>query len=184
MSSTAAARRYAEALADVAFERGQTIEIERELSLFADLFTENDELRQAFASPVISQRQKRNILDAVIEQTRPGDVTVNLLRLLLRNSRLHQITAVHREFRNAVYRREGVIPAEVTTAVPIDQREQQILVRQLEDVSGKRVEAIFKSDPALIGGVITRLGSVVYDGSIRTQLETIKQELKYDGTTS
>ncbi|HEU4390209.1 MAG TPA: ATP synthase F1 subunit delta [Blastocatellia bacterium] len=184
MSETAAARRYAEALADVAFERGQTIDIQQELGAFADLFTRNDELRDTFSSPVIPQRQKRKVLDAVIELTRPGDVTTNLLRLLLRNNRLHHIKAVDRAFRDAVNRREGVVPAEFTTATPIDQKDQQLLVRQVEEVTGKRVEPRFNSDPALIGGVITRVGSVVYDGSIRTRLETIKNELKSEGTTS
>jgi F-type H+-transporting ATPase subunit delta len=181
---SAAARRYAEALADVAFERGQTIEIEQELGGYAELFATNRELYDTFASPIVSQREKRKILDAVIDQTQPGEVTANLLQLLLHNYRLHEIVSVHREFRRAVNRREGVVPAEVTTAAPIDQAEQRLLVRQLEDLTGKRVEARFASDPALIGGVITRLGSVVYDGSIRKRLETIKQQLKRDGTAS
>jgi F-type H+-transporting ATPase subunit delta len=181
---SAAARRYAEALADVAFANGTTVEVEVELRAFAELFSTNRELREAFASPVVSRKDKKKVLGAIIDRTKPSGLLANLLHLLLRNYRLHQTPDVYREFKNEINKRGGVIPAEVTTASRIGPEEQRLLVGRLEQITGSRIEAKFKEDPALLGGAITRVGSVVYDGSIRTRLERIKRQLKEEGGAS
>lgn len=179
--SAAIARRYAEALADVAIARGLTSQIEAELRGYADIFATNRELYDAFASPIVSQADKQRLLRAIVERTRPNEVVGNLLTLLLRHYRLHQIEAVYWQFRRTMNGRQGIVSAEVTTAAPVDADEQDLLLRQLEQMTGKRVEAQFKTDPSLIGGAVTRIGSTVYDGSIRTRLESIKEELKHGG---
>ena len=100
---------------------------------------------------------------------------------MLSHYRLHDLTEVHEQFRRAINRRRGIALAEVTTASPATQAAQDMLTSRLQELVGKQVQVQFKTDPALIGGAVTRLESVVYDGSIRTQLQTVKQRLK-EGT--
>ncbi|HLG17846.1 MAG TPA: ATP synthase F1 subunit delta [Blastocatellia bacterium] len=178
MSVTAIARRYAEALADVATERNQIEQFDSELQAFVEMMTSSRELHGVFASPTISYDNKSRVLDALIERATPGQPMANLLRLLLRNDRLHNLHAVHDAFKRIVNERRGVVSAEVTAAGEMSAAEQEALRARLGLLTGKKVELQFKTDPSLIGGVVTRIGSVVYDGSIRTQLQEIKQRMK------
>lgn len=178
MSVTTIARRYAEALADAALAHGQVSQIDADLHAFAEMMSASRELYDLFASPVVSQRDKSKVLDAIIARGRPTQMTSNLLRLMLTNHRLHHIKHIYEQFRRIINERAGVVVAEVTTAQPIGPAEQASLSRRLEKMTGKQVQFQFKTDPSLIGGVVTRIGSVVYDGSVRTQLQEIKQQLK------
>jgi F-type H+-transporting ATPase subunit delta len=180
MSVTAIARRYAEALADVALARNQVEQTEAEVGAFTEMIASSRELYDVFASPALSQKDKGRVLEAIIERARPSKETANLLRTLLRHYRLHYIDVVHEQFRREINRRRGVVAAEVATAGPVAEEDRRILSRRLEEITGNRVEIEFKTDPSLIGGVVARIGSVVYDGSIRTQLHTVKQKLKQD----
>jgi F-type H+-transporting ATPase subunit delta len=177
MSVIAVARRYAEALADVAAEHKQIDQVMQELKQFVDLYQASPELGSLIPNSGVSQSDKLKVLNAIIARTRPSEPTSNLLRLLLKHYRLESISVVYQEFQKEINRRMGVVPAEITTAGPVGSAEQEIMVRRLQAVTGKQVQANFTVDPALIGGAITRIGSVVYDGSIRTQLETIKQRM-------
>jgi F-type H+-transporting ATPase subunit delta len=181
MSIVAIARRYAEALADVAIAHNQVEQMDAEVGAFAQMIRDSRELYDVFASPVVSQEQKLSVLDAIVERTGLSAMIANLLRTMLSHYRLHDLTVVHEQFRRAINRRRGIALAEVTTAVPASQAAQEMLTRKLQELVGKQVQIQFKTDPALIGGAVTRLESVVYDGSIRTQLQTVKQRLK-EGT--
>ncbi|HJQ24638.1 MAG TPA: ATP synthase F1 subunit delta [Blastocatellia bacterium] len=178
MSATTVARRYAEAMADVAIARNQVDQIDAELRTFAEMLRQSRELAQVFASPVLPQADKGKVLEALIARTRPGTFTANLLRTMLTNYRLPLVAEVYEQYRRIINERRGVVVAEVTTAQPLAQAEQAQLGQRLQAITGKRVEFQFKTDPALIGGVVTRIGSVIYDGSVRTQLQEIEQRLK------
>jgi len=177
MSAIAAARRYAEALADIATEHKHVDLVMIELKQFVELYASNPELSAFFPNSGISQADKLKVLNAIIARTKPSETTTNLLRLLLKNYRLESIAAVYHEFQKEINRRTGVVPAEITTAGSVDPSEREMIVSRLKAVTGKQVQANFKVDPALIGGAITRIGSVVYDGSIRTQLDAIKRKM-------
>ena len=178
MSVTAVARRYAEALADVAIAHNQVEPIDSELRAFSELIRSNRELYELFASPIVSQTDKLKVLEALVSRLGSGKLTGNLLRALLSNYRLHYAPEVYEQFRRELNERKGLVTAEVTTASEVGAAEQAKLGRTLEKMTGKRVEFKFRTDPALIGGVVTRIGSVVYDGSVRTQLAEIKEKLK------
>lgn len=182
MSVTTVARRYSEALADVAIEHNQVKQIEMEVAAFARMMKESRELHDVFASPAVSTDDKGRVLEALIEHAKPSKWTANLLRTMLRHYRLHLLGAVHERFRDEINRRRGVVIAEVTTAVAAGDQERDALARRLQQITGKQVELQFATDPDLIGGIVARIGSVVYDGSIRTQLQTVKQRLKQGGT--
>lgn len=178
MSLIAVARRYAAPLADVGIARNKADLIDSELAVFAEMIGTNGELSNLFASPVISQDSKREVLDAIIERTHPDPLTANLLRTLLRNYRLQYVGAVHEEFRREMNSRKGIVIAHVATAAPVAASQQESLGRRLHEMTGKQVQLEFTTDPALIGGVVTRVGSMVYDGSVKTQLQEVEQRLK------
>lgn len=184
MSVTAIARRYAEALADVALAQAKVEEIENEVAAFAQMMKENRELYDVFASPAVSQEDKGRVLAALVERAKPSRWTANLLKTMLRHYRLHLLGAVLGKFRDEINRRRGIVIAEVTTATPAGVQEREVLARRLQELTGKQVQLRFNADPDLIGGIVARIGSVVYDGSIRTQLQTVKQKLKQDGATA
>ena len=191
MSVIAIARRYAEALADVATARNQVERIENEVRVFAEMMKSSRELHDMFASPIVSQTDKLRVLEALIKRVLTSRVsdeifdellknnaTANLLRTMLSHYRLHHVAEVYEQFRREMNERKGLIIAEVTAATQVGAAEQARLGRTLEQMTGKQVEFKFKTDPSLIGGVVTRIGSVVYDGSVRTQLQEIKERLK------
>lgn len=178
MSVTAIARRYAEALADVAFAHDQVEQIDAEVRSFAEMMQTSRDLHHVFASPVIGQDEKAKVLNALIERAKPGAMTANLLRALLNHHRLQHLGEVYEQFRRKVNERKGTVLAEVTTAAPVGPSEQQRLGDKLRELLGQQVQLQFKTDESIIGGVITRVGSVIYDGSIRTQLQGIKERLK------
>lgn len=191
MSVIAVARRYAEALADVATARNQVEQIDNEVRVFAEMMKSSRELHDMFASPIVSQTDKLRVLEALIkrvltirvsdeifDELLKNNATANLLRTMLSHHRLHHVAEVYEQFRREMNERKGLIIAEVTAAAEIGAAEQARLGRTLEQMTGKQVEFKFKTDPSLIGGVVTRIGSVVYDGSVRTQLREIKERLK------
>ena len=178
MSVTAIARRYAEALANVAVARDKVEDTDAEVRAFADMMRDSRELHQVFASPILSQVHKERVLDALVARARPSQMTANLLKTMLKHHRLHILGEVYSEFRREINERRGVVVAEVTSASPLATAEQARMRERLVEMTGRQVNLQFATDPSLIGGVVTRIGSVVYDGSIRTQLQEIKERLK------
>lgn len=178
MSIIAIARRYAEALADVAIEHDQVEQIDREVRAFVQLMEASRELHDVFASPILPMTDKRKVLDAILDRTRPSQITANLLRTMLSHYRLHHLAEMYKQFRREINERKGLIVAEVTVAAEVGQSEQERLGRTLKRLTGKQVEFKLRTDPSLIGGVVTRIESTVYDGSVRTQLQEIKERLK------
>lgn len=178
MSITTIARRYAEAVADVAVAQNQVEQIDAELKTFVQMMKSSRELHDVFASPVLSNEQKSKVLAALIERAKPSQAIANLLKVMLHNYRLHNLDAVYEQFKREISERQGLLAAEVITAQTLSVEEQNVLRGRLQELTGKQVQVQFKTDATLIGGVITKIGSVEYDGSIRTQLETVKQKLK------
>ena len=177
MSITTVANRYAKALADVIMERGQTLAVSDEITAFAQLVEQSPELRDVFASPVIALDRKKAVLQELLARLQFRPTTNNFLQLLLTNQRLHQIDVVRASLMKELDERAGVVSADVTTARALAANEQEHLLQQLETATSKRVRVHFKTDPEIIGGVVTRVGSVIYDGSIKNQLALMKQQL-------
>jgi F-type H+-transporting ATPase subunit delta len=176
-SPTQIARRYAEALADAA-EANQLLAAAREdLHAFAEIVAENRELGDVLASPAISPEHKSAVLEAILERVKPLPLVASFLRVLLRNTRIHHLAAVDREFASEVDRRTGVVMADVTTAKPLTDAERGVLSARLAAMTGKKVKLSFSTDEALIGGVVTRIGSRIYDGSIRAKLDAVKRQM-------
>ena len=177
MSLTTLANRYARALVDVTTERNETSEVKTELEQFASLLREHAELSEAFSSPVIAQKKKRAVLEDILAITKPRGTTANFLKLLLDNYRMHNLDIMLAAVGRELDRRAGVVLADVTFARQPDAAESDQLKKRLQEATGKDVRMKVKTDPNIIGGVVVRVGSRIYDASIRTQLAELKQQL-------
>ena len=177
MSVQIVARRYASALADVLLERGEAREVQEELKTWESLFQSNENLREVFRNPTIALDQKRAVLNKLIERARPRPTTVNFLKVLLQNQRLTDLDAINRKLAEVLDVRAGLLAATVTTARSVPADAQQKLHVTLSTLTGSKVRVDFATDPELIGGLVTRIGSTVYDGSVRNHLQQIKAKM-------
>ncbi len=177
MSVETVARRYATALADVVTKTGETENIKNELAAWETMVNSNSGLLDAFRSPAIQQNQKEKVLESLIEKSRPAPTTANFLRLLLRNGRLAEISQINQKFSSVLEERSGGVSAKVFSARPLADTEKQELKINLEKMTGKRISPNFEIDNNIIGGVVATIGSTVYDGSVKTQLQTLKEQL-------
>jgi F-type H+-transporting ATPase subunit delta len=176
-SPTQIARRYAEALADAAEAQNILSAVGQDLHAFATLVASNNELDEVLSSPAVTTENKSAVLDAVILRAKPLPAVANFLRVLTRNTRIHYLAAIDRAFAAEVDRRTGVVMADVTTAEPLKDAERQALAATLARMTGKNVKLTFSTDGNLIGGAVTRIGSKIYDGSVRAKLDSIKQQM-------
>ncbi|MGH9751719.1 MAG: ATP synthase F1 subunit delta [Blastocatellia bacterium] len=177
MTGTTIANRYARALADVIIERGETNEVVKELTGFERMMSEHPQLRDVFASPVIAAERKRAVLDELLARIDLRQTSANFLRLLLDNSRLQDLDQMLNALSRELDARMNIVSADVTTAREISQQEKDALQSRLKAATGKEVRLQFRTDPAIIGGVVARIGSLVYDGSIKNQLAQMKRKL-------
>jgi F-type H+-transporting ATPase subunit delta len=176
-SASQIARRYAEALADSAEAENALSPIAGDLAAFASLVASSPELQSVFASPIVEPEKKGAVLEALIARAQPLPLVARFLHVLHSNDRLRYLEAVNRAFAREVDRRLGVVMADVTTAEPLGEAEREALAKRLEQMTGKRVKLSFATDEKLIGGVVTRIGSRIYDGSVRAQLDAVKRQM-------
>ncbi len=177
MSVETISRRYASALADVVTNSGETEMVKNELKTWEQLIAANADLQNAFANPAIAHASKEKVLEGLLEKTRPSRTTANFLRVLLRNSRLTELSEINSRFESVLEERSGSLSAEVTSARELSEAQRAELRSNIEKLTGKQVKLNFAVEPALIGGVVARIGSTVYDGSVKTQLENLKEEM-------
>src|SRR5215471_13468337 len=177
MSVQTVARRYAFALADVVLERGEAAEVQQELRAWEQMLQSNQNLRVVFANPTIPLEQKRAVLNRLIELARPRPTTANFLKVLLQNQRLTELSEINKKLEQVLDGRAGLVAATVTTARPIPDDVSNRLQVALASLTGRKVRIDFVTDPELIGGLVTRIGSTVYDGSVRNQLQLIREKM-------
>jgi F-type H+-transporting ATPase subunit delta len=177
MSVQAVARRYASALADVILTRGEAREVQNELVIWQQMLDSQDNLRTAFANPTVALDQKQAVLNRLIELSKPRPTTANFLKVLVQNQRITELPEINNKLADILDERAGTVGATVTTARPIPAEVHEQLRGTLASLTGKKVRIDFITDPNLIGGVVTRVGSTVYDGSVRNQLQQIKDRM-------
>ena len=177
MSVQTVARRYAAALADVVTKSGEARQVQEELSAWELMMQGNADLLEVFRNPTIPYDQKRRVLSALIARARLRGTTANFLHVLLQNQRLPELREINRALARELDERAGVISAHVTTAHAVPEATHAALRARLARLTGRDVRLEFGVDENLIGGVVTRIGSTVYDGSVRNRLEQIKQRM-------
>jgi F-type H+-transporting ATPase subunit delta len=171
------ARRYAAALADVIIARGEARQVQEELSAWELMMRSNEQLLEVFRNPTVPYEQKRKVLNELIARSRVQPTTANFLQVLLQNQRLTDLSEINNRLAQVLDERSGFVSAEVTTARAVPESSQQALREKLQAMTGKNVRLTFKTDEELIGGMVTRIGSTIYDGSVRNQLQRAEEKL-------
>lgn len=173
MSLQTVARRYASALADVVIERREAREVQAEIKDWASMIDGNPQLKEVFANPTVAYEQKRTVLEELISRTRVRETTASFLRVLLRNQRLAQLPEISERFGHILDERGGIVAAEITTARPIPEELKKTLHDALASATGRTVRLTFATDEAIIGGVVARIGSTIFDGSVQNHLDRL-----------
>jgi len=171
------ARRYAKALLDVASASNELEAMRQELTSFADLLREHRELRQLLINPSILRRDKLQILEDILTRLALRPLAKSFLRILLEAGRLPSLDSVLRAYEGLVDDWLGRVKARVTTAGPLQAEAQERLRQRLEQVTGKKVYLEVEQDPRILGGLVTQMGSLLYDGSLRTRLARLREEM-------
>ena len=172
------AARYARALADVVLEaKLNPAEVLQQLEDFAATFAGSKELREVLLNPSLPTAKRVAILDAVNRRIGCGPKVRNFLAVLISRERLAALSEIVEEYRLEMNRRLEISDAEVLTARPLQEQERAKLEREVAELAGTRVNATFRQDKSLIGGAIVRIGSTIYDGSVRGRLERLRERL-------
>src|ERR1700722_8795774 len=172
------AARYARALADVVLDaKLNTAEVEQQLEDFVATFAGSKDLREILLNPSIPARQRVAILDKINGRVGCGPQVRNFLAVLIKHERLGALTEILEEYRLEMNRRLSISDAEVVTARPLEDQERAKLEEQVSELAGTRDNAPFRQDKSLIGGAIVRIGSTIYDGSVRGRLDRLKERL-------
>ncbi len=171
------ARRYANALADVAVKSGKNEAIKGELDSWENMIFSSKDLSAAFRNPTIPHASKESVLERLIEHSKPSTTTANFLRVLLRNSRLTDLPAINKKLAAVLEERSGVVTGTVVSARKLSDEEKAAFEDSLRKAEGKEVRLKFEVDEGLIGGAVTRIGSTVFDGSVKTQLDRLEEKM-------
>ncbi len=177
MSNETIARRYSTALADAAIAGGNAPVVKAELEGLGRLFIESQDLRAVFSNPAINHDKKVKVLDGLIAKAKPTKTTGNFLKVLLQNGRIGEIAEISDRFAQVLQERSGVVSVTVTSARELPATEKAEFETSLAKITGRQVNIKFEIDPDLIGGAVTRIGSTVFDGSVRTKLENLREQL-------
>lgn len=178
MSTRASAGRYARALLDVVIKEGNPGQVDQELTTLAGMFAGNSELQKALANPAVPVGAKRKVVESLVARIQPTPALGKLLLMLADRDRLALIPELAAVYRERLMEHQQVINAEVTTAVPLTPDRVAQFEKRIAAATGRRVTMTATVDPALIGGAVARVGSIVYDGSIATQLAKMRERLE------
>jgi F-type H+-transporting ATPase subunit delta len=172
------AGRYATGLFDLARETNAIDAVKADLERFDALVAESADLNRLVRSPVFSADEQLRALSAVLDKTGIGGLAAKFLKLVTTNRRLFAVRDMVRAYREMVAKHKGEAIAEVTVAEPLKDEHLDALRSALKSVSGKDVDLAIKVDPAIIGGLVVKLGSRMVDTSLRTKLNAIRHAMK------
>jgi F-type H+-transporting ATPase subunit delta len=175
------AGRYATALFELALEHKAVDAVKAELEGFDGLITQNADLARLVRSPAFSAEQQTNALSAVMDKIGIAGLTAQFLKVVASNRRLFAVRDMVKAYRAMVARHHGEVTAQVTVAEPLSDAHRAAIKDSLNAVTGKDVGLDVKVDPAIIGGLVVKLGSRMVDSSLRTKLNSIKHAMKEVG---
>jgi F-type H+-transporting ATPase subunit delta len=168
-------RVYARALFDAALERGSVRAAQDQLGAVAEAMAELPQLRSVIGNPQVDAASKAAVLEAAAGE--PDEIVTNFLRLVAEKGRAGSIEDIHAELERIVAQAEGQLTVTLTTAYELSDSEAADIVGRIEQASGRKVEAVRKVDPALIGGIVLQAGSLRADASVRGRLDRLALEL-------
>lgn len=174
----AVASTYARAFADVVFDAH--LDAARAiggLRQIAALFSQSIELRRVWENPAVPVEQKRKLLDVIVQRDGIERQVRNLIAVLIDHRRLPYLSRIVEQLEKELDARLGFTEAQISSARELGSGEKQVLETQIAKTTGKKVRATYGLDPSLLGGAVVRIGSTIYDGSVKGQLERIKEAI-------
>jgi F-type H+-transporting ATPase subunit delta len=178
MTGRGAAIRYARALFDVAQKEGDVQQVGHDVSEFTQFVASNETLARVLSNPAIPVQKKRALVRELTSRAGTlSPIVVKLLALLADRDRLALLPEIVRSYENRLMEHAQVVRAEVVTAIALAPDRLAALQQGLAGATGRQVQLEHRVDPSIVGGAIARVGSTVYDGSVTTQLEKLKQQL-------
>jgi F-type H+-transporting ATPase subunit delta len=178
MSTESVARRYAQALFELALESNELGAIRRELGAFVEVQAESAEFRAVASSPLCSDEARDRMVEELGQRLGASALVVSLVRLLGRRRRLGVLSELDRQFGELCDEHQGVLRATVRSATVLGEDYRSRLRAEIEQATGKKVVLRCEHDPTLIAGIVTQIGDRVVDGSIRGKLEQLRQSLR------
>ncbi len=178
MTSRGAATRYARALFDVARKEGDIQQVGRDIAAFAGLVAGNESLARVFANPAIPAQRKRAVVEQLFAAAGPiSPIVFKLVLMLAERDRLVLLPELATAYEARLMENAQVVRAQLTTAVELPQDRIASLQQGLARATGRQVQLETRVDSSIIGGAVARIGSTVYDGSVTTQLQKVKERL-------
>jgi F-type H+-transporting ATPase subunit delta len=178
MSLRTSANRYSKALFDVALqEKVDLAQVDTDLTAISELLASNNELSQAVSRASVPDATRVAVMSAVAEKSVVTAPVKKLMAMLTEKRKLDRLPDLVLDFRERLLAHQNIVRAEVTSATALSPEQTTALAESLSKVTGKKVELSVSVDATLLGGVVAKIGSTVYDGSVRTQLAQMRQEL-------
>lgn len=178
MKGSTIGRRYARALLSIADDADQREAFGAELDKLRETWLDSPALVASFEDPKVGPDARHALVDALAEKLALSPAILKTLKLLADRGRMRHVAEVAESFAGLVEEAGGLIRAEVTTATELPKTFFDQLQAALEEATGSKVSLVTKQDPSLIGGVVTRVGDRVFDGSIKTRLDELKETLR------
>lgn len=172
-----ASLQYANALADIALAQGAAEPALKQLADFGAICAESAELRNFLASPAVSHDAKHAVIEKLIARLGASKILRNFLFVIADHQRTHILPEIITAFQEVVRQRQGIAEAEISSAVELSAAQKAEFAGTLERITGKRVEAKYSLEPALLGGAVVRVGDTIYDGSLRNRLNAMRTRL-------
>ena len=178
MSLRTSANRYAKALFDVALaEKAELQQVDRDVQDVVAMMKGSPDLALASSRGSVTDQQRQSLMEAVSRSMGLSAPVTKMLVLLATTGKLNLLPDLAEAYRERLLAHQNIVRAQVTSAAPLSPEKTKALEDSLAKVTGKKVELTVSVDPELLGGVVARIGSTVYDGSVKTQLERMRQEL-------
>jgi F-type H+-transporting ATPase subunit delta len=172
-----ASLQYANALADVAIEQGAVAPTLKQLNDILNVYADSSEFRNFLASPAVARGDKHAVVEKICARIGTSRIVHNFLLVVIDHQRSQMLREIVAAFREVIRQRQGIVEAEISSAVGLSDAQKKQFSQRLESMTGKRVEPRFLLEPTLLGGVVVRIGSTIYDGSLRSRLGALRARL-------
>jgi F-type H+-transporting ATPase subunit delta len=172
-----ASLQYANALADVALAQGAADAALKQLGDFAAAYGLSSELRSFLTSPAVPREAKHGVIEKIASRVGAGKIIRNFLFVIADHHRTHILPEIVASFQDVIRQRQGIAEAEITSAVELSAAQKKKFAQTLERLTGKKIQAKYSLDAALLGGAVVRVGDTIYDGSVRNSLNEMRARL-------
>ena len=172
-----ASLQYANALADVALAQGGADAAIKQLRDFGAAFAESSELRNFLTSPAVPRDAKHGVIEKIAARLGASKIIRNFLFVIADHQRTHILPEIVAAFEDVIRHRQGIAEAEISSAVELSAAQKKRFGQTLERLTGKKIQAKYSLDPALLGGAVVRVGDTIYDGSVRNSLNEMRARL-------